>query len=82
MEVINFLIIPMVYFIEEAEPYFKSRKNIFQKVLFFIRLILTFIYNSLTYMLAQILGFIIWFFPQNRWNKTEHTVKYNKTERM
>lgn len=80
MEVVNFLIIPTVYFLQEATPYFELKKTVSQKILFFWRLIYSFIYNSLTYMLAQIVGFGTWFFPQNKWNKTEHSVQYKDLE--
>lgn len=81
IEVINFLFIPTLYFIEEAAPYFAMKKKVYQKVLFFIRLVITFIYNALTYMIAQIVGFFTWFKPQNKWNKTAHSVQYNELEK-
>ena len=31
-------------------------------------------------MLAQIVGFGTWFFPQNKWNKTVHSVQYEDLE--
>ncbi|MFB8449737.1 glycosyltransferase family 2 protein [Enterococcus thailandicus] len=80
MEALNFILIPTLYFLEEAEPYFKAKKNLKSKVSFFLRLVYSFIYNSLTYMIAQIVGFFTWFRPQNKWNKTVHSAKFEKVE--
>lgn len=80
MEAFNFLLIPTLYFLEEAEPYFKAKKTLMSKVSFFLRLVYSFIYNSLTYMIAQIVGFFTWFRPQNKWNKTVHSAKFEKVE--
>lgn len=80
MQIVNFLIIPTVYFLQEAKPYFNMKKSLSKKIVFFFRLIYSFIYNSLTYMLAQIVGFGTWFFPQNKWNKTVHSVQYEDLE--
>lgn len=78
MEFLNFLIIPTVYFLEEATPYFEAQKNIWKKLMLFIRLVYSFIYNSITYMIAQVFGFGTWFRPQNKWNKTVHSAKFEK----
>lgn len=80
MEAFNFLIIPTVYFIEEGKDYFQLKNTWWKKILFFIRLVYCFIYNSLTYMIAQIVGFFTWFKPQNKWNKTVHSVQYKDLE--
>lgn len=73
IEVLNFLIIPAVYFSQEAREYFEIQHSIFQKSKFFVRLVFAFIWNSLTYMVAQIVGFFTWFRPQNKWRKTVHS---------
>ncbi|MGC2933200.1 glycosyltransferase family 2 protein [Enterococcus faecalis] len=78
IQVLNFLIIPTVYFNQEAKIYFKDEPNILRKVVFFMRLVIAFIYNSLTYMAAQIVGFFTWFFPQNKWNKTVHKASFDR----
>lgn len=80
MEAFNFLIIPTVYFIEEGKDYFQLKNTWWKKILFFICLVYCFIYNSLTYMIAQIVGFFTWFKPQNKWNKTVHSVQYKDLE--
>lgn len=77
METINFFIIPTVYFLEEAKMYFDYKLGYYQKLKFFVRLTYSFIYNSMTYMIAQLWGFFTWFIPQNKWNKTEHSVQYS-----
>lgn len=73
MELLNFVIIPVVYFSQEAKDYFAMQSGIVKKLVFCLRLIVTFIWNSLTYMVAQVVGFFTWFFPQNKWRKTEHS---------
>ena len=78
MEFLNFLIVPTVYFFEEATPYFEAQKTFGRKAIFFIRLVYAFIYNSITYMIAQVFGFATWFRPQNKWNKTVHSAKFEK----
>lgn len=78
MEFFNFLIIPTVYFVEEAKDYFEAKDSLLKKMVFFFRLVYSFIYNSLTYMIAQVWGFMTWFKPQNKWNKTAHSAKYEK----
>ncbi|WP_206911413.1 hypothetical protein IGL98_003402 [Enterococcus sp. DIV0840] len=78
IQVLNFLVLPTVYFNQEAKIYFKDEPNITRKILFFLRLVVAFIYNSLTYMLAQIVGFFTWFKPQNKWNKTVHKASFDR----
>lgn len=78
MEFFNFLIIPTIYFLQEAEEYFRDERTFWKKVLFFMRLVFAFVYNSLTYMVAQIVGFFTWFKPQNNWNKTEHKAVFDR----
>lgn len=79
IEIINFLILPTIYFLQEAKPYFRNKKGI-HKFFFFWRLVFAFIWNSLTYMLAQIVGFFTWFKPQNNWQKTVHNATFDKIE--
>lgn len=78
VEFLNFLIIPTVYFVQEARPYFHKQTNFLAKILLFLRLIVAFIWNSLTYMVAQIVGFFTWFKPQNKWIKTVHNASYEE----
>lgn len=80
IEVLNFLIIPTVYFLQEAKEYFDDYKGFFRKLVFFFRLVVSFIWNSLTYMLAQVVGFLTWFRPQNKWNKTVHGATFDRSE--
>ncbi|MBO0483020.1 glycosyltransferase family 2 protein [Candidatus Enterococcus courvalinii] len=80
IEVLNFLIIPIVYFSQEAKEYFADEKGIIRKLIFFIRLVIAFIYNSITYMAAQLVGFCTWFKPQNKWNKTVHKATFDRNE--
>ncbi|MBO0430925.1 glycosyltransferase family 2 protein [Enterococcus sp. DIV0660C] len=80
IEALNFLIIPIVYFSEEAKEYFADEKGIIKKIIFFIRLVIAFIYNSITYMAAQLVGFCTWFKPQNKWNKTVHKATFDRTK--
>lgn len=72
IEGLNFLVIPTVYFLQEAEEYFSKKGNSLKKILFFFKLVIAFIWNSLTYMVAQTVGFLTWFRPQNKWRKTAH----------
>lgn len=78
IEFLNFLIIPTVYFLQEAKPYFKKRGRILAQIVFYLRLVIAFIWNSLTYMIAQIVGFFTWFRPQNKWKKTVHNASFEK----
>lgn len=78
IEIFNFFIIPIVYFPQEAKSYFLDEVNILKKILFFIRLVIAFVWNSLTYMIAQVWGFCTWFRPQNNWVKTVHTVTFDR----
>lgn len=78
IEILNFLILPTIYFVQEAEPYFEKKDGIVARILFYFRLIVAFIWNSLTYMLAQIVGFFTWFKPQNNWKKTAHSASFEK----
>ena len=78
IEFLNFIVIPLVYLTEEGSLYFEQKKTIFTKVIFFLRLVIAFIWNSLTYLLAQIVGFFTWFFPQNNWKKTEHSATFEQ----
>ena len=80
IEALNFLIIPIVYFSQEAKEYFADEKGIIRKLIFFIRLVIAFIYNSITYMAAQLVGFFTWFKPQNKWNKTVHKATFDRNE--
>lgn len=78
IEFINFILIPLVYITQEGALYFKQKKTIFSKVILYIRLIIGFIWNSLTYLLAQLYGFCTWYFPQNNWKKTVHNATFEK----
>ncbi|PEA88697.1 glycosyltransferase family 2 protein [Bacillus thuringiensis] len=80
IEILNFLVIPTVYFLQEAKSYFDDYKGFFKKSIFFFRLVISFIWNSLTYMLAQIVGFFTWFKPQNNWKKTVHNATFDKSQ--
>ncbi|OQO72582.1 hypothetical protein BH746_11820 [Enterococcus faecalis] len=78
IECLNFIVIPIFYFTQEANQYFQDESTVIKKILFFFRLVLAFIYNSLTYMVAQVVGFCTWFKPQNNWKKTEHKVSFER----
>lgn len=78
IEILNFIVIPFIYITEEGNRYFSKQKNILMKILLYFRLIIGFIWNSLTYLLAQLLGFVTWYFPQNKWRKTVHGANFEK----
>ena len=78
IEILNFLIVPIVYFSEEAKEYFDDEETWVKKIVFFFRLVIAFIYNSITYMVAQVFGFFTWFKPQNNWKKTVHTASFDR----
>ena len=78
IEILNYFILPTVYFLQEAKEYFDDYKGFFRKLLFFIRLIIAFIWNSITYMLAQVVGFFTCFKPQNNWRKTVHNATFDR----
>ncbi|EIR3695439.1 glycosyltransferase family 2 protein, partial [Enterococcus faecalis] len=77
MEILNFVVIPSIYFSQEAKPYFFMKKHFWYKFVFFLRLIIAFIWNSLTYIPAQLIGFGTWYLPQNKWKKTIHGTKFD-----
>ena len=79
IECFNFLIIPCTYFFQEAKPYFKQKKTLLAKCQLLFRLVVGFIWNSVTYMLAQVVGFCTWFRPQNNWKKTVHTMNVDES---
>lgn len=74
MQLLNFGIIPIVYCLQEGEREFASKESIVEKISFMIRLLFCFVWNSFTYAIVQIIGFFTWFFPQNKWVKTEHSM--------
>lgn len=78
IELLNFIIIPFVYLTDEAALYFEQKSSIFAKIGFFFRLIIAFLWNSLTYLFPQIIGFCTWFIPQNNWKKTEHNASFEQ----
>lgn len=78
IEGLNFVIIPTVYFLQEASTYFDEREGLLNKIILYFRLIIGFIWNSLTYMVAQIVGFLTWFKPQNNWRKTVHSATFDR----
>ncbi|MBO0458517.1 glycosyltransferase family 2 protein [Enterococcus hulanensis] len=78
IECLNFLIIPMVYFLQEAAPYFDKKEGFIAKSLFYLRLTISFAWNSFTYMIAQVIGFFTWFKPQNNWKKTVHNATFDR----
>ena len=78
IEILNFFLVPFIYITQEGNLYFKKQKNIFMKVFLYIRLIIAFVWNSLTYLLAQLAGFMTWYFPQNKWRKTVHNATFEK----
>ncbi|MDG4984975.1 glycosyltransferase family 2 protein [Lactococcus lactis] len=78
IEIINFILVPFLYITQEGNKYFEQQNNIFFKMLLYIRLIVGFIWNSLTYLLAQLVGFATWYFPQNKWRKTAHSAVFEK----
>ncbi|PFJ19258.1 hypothetical protein COD67_14200 [Bacillus cereus] len=79
IEILNFLIVPTVYFLQEAKGYFDDHEGFLRKLVFFFRLVISFVWNSLTYMLAQIVGFFTWFKPQNKWKKTVHNATFDRS---
>ncbi|MGF1919538.1 glycosyltransferase family 2 protein [Enterococcus faecalis] len=78
MEFLNYLVIPFVFLVQEAKIYFDDENSLYKKCLFLIRLVLAFVYNALTYMVAQVIGFFTWYKPQNKWNKTEHSAVFDR----
>ncbi|MCT0016617.1 glycosyltransferase [Lactococcus lactis subsp. lactis] len=78
IEILNFLLVPFVYITQEGKRYFNKQRNFFRKILLYMRLIIGFVWNSLTYLLAQLIGFSTWFFPQNKWRKTSHSATFEK----
>ena len=78
IECFNFLIIPSIYFWQEAKPYFDRKNGFLAKLGFGLRLVLGFVWNSVTYMIAQVVGFFTWFKPQNNWKKTAHHVTFDE----
>ncbi|MDT1957042.1 glycosyltransferase family 2 protein [Carnobacterium divergens] len=80
IEFLNFLVIPTVYFLQEASAYFDERENFTAKVILYFRLIVGFVWNSITYMVAQVVGFFTWFKPQNNWKKTVHSATFDRNQ--
>jgi cellulose synthase/poly-beta-1,6-N-acetylglucosamine synthase-like glycosyltransferase len=78
IEILNFLLIPTIYFIQEANTYFKKEKNLPSRIVLYFRLVVAFVWNSITYMLAQLVGFFTWFKPQNNWKKTAHSATFEE----
>lgn len=74
MEFINYLVIPTSYFLQEAKLYFATKNSFIEKLGFFFKLTIAFLWNSLTYIPAQLVGFCTWYLPQNNWRKTVHGV--------
>lgn len=74
LEVFNFLIIPVVYCLQEGAHDFKEQKQWWKKWLFMLRLLVAFLWNTLTYAIVQVVGFCTWFYPQNKWVKTVHSM--------
>lgn len=72
LEIVNFIIIPVVFCLQEAKEDFHSQKKLIEKILFMVRLLVGFIVNTLTYSIIQVIGFCTWFYPQNKWVKTNH----------
>lgn len=73
MEVWNYLVIPLICFLQEGKFYFSAKKNNWKRILLYLRLTVAYIYNSVVYMFAQLVGFVTWFEPQNNWQKTDHS---------
>lgn len=78
IEFLNLLVIPTVYFFQEASVYFNERESLLEKIIFYFRLVIGFVWNSITYMVAQIVGFFTWFKPQNNWKKTVHSATFDR----
>lgn len=78
IEIFNFFIIPTVYFLQEAKTYFSEKKGMFNKLVLYFRLIFGFIWNSATYAIAQVVGFVTCLKPQNNWRKTVHNAKFDR----
>lgn len=78
IEILNFILVPLIYITQEGQSYFDNQRNLFMKVCLYLRLIIGFIWNSLTYLLAQLIGFVTWYFPQNNWRKTVHGASFEK----
>ncbi|PJO44493.1 glycosyltransferase family 2 protein [Lysinibacillus xylanilyticus] len=78
MEIFNFIIMPTVYFLQEGKEYFADYRSFWRKLLFFFRLIISYFWTSLTYVLAQVVGFFTWFRPQNKWRKTVHNATFDR----
>ncbi|OTO50609.1 glycosyltransferase family 2 protein [Enterococcus faecium] len=72
LEVFNFLVIPFIFCFQEGKHDFKEQKGIVKKMIFMCRLIVSFIWNTLTYSVIQVIGFWTWWKPQNNWVKTVH----------
>ncbi|GMC02828.1 hypothetical protein K5E_21310 [Enterococcus thailandicus] len=71
-EICNYIIIPIVYILQEGRCYFNSYKGL-NFIKEFALLWIGYFYSTTMYYFAQIQGFFTWFFPQNVWKKTEHS---------
>lgn len=71
-EVINYLLLPTVYIIQEGKSYFEDL-SVGERIKEYLLLWLGYFYSTLLYYFAQIQGFFTWFIPQNLWRKTDHS---------
>lgn len=78
-ELLNYLVIPFVYILQEGTDYFKEMGT-GEKIKEFCLLWLGYFYSTAMYYFAQIKGFFTWFLPQNNWKKTEHTSNISSDE--
>lgn len=75
-EILNYLVIPNVYIYQEGKEYFRNLSRI-QTIKEFFLLWVGYFYSTTIYYFAQVKGFCTWYFPQNHWNKTEHSSNAN-----
>lgn len=71
-EVLNYLVIPFTFILQEGKEYFKGMPA-GKKIKEFFLLYVAYFYSTGLYYFAQIKGFFTWFYPQNNWKKTTHT---------
>lgn len=71
-EVLNYLVIPITYIVQEGKNYFEGM-SLLQKIKEYFLLWIGFFYSTTFYYFAQVKGFFTWFLPQNNWKKTVHS---------
>lgn len=72
LNVLNLLIIPIIYCRIEGSEEFKVKGNLFARAIYMLKLLSAFLWNGISYAIVQIIGFFTWFYPQTNWVKTAH----------